>query len=132
MAFLLECETLVGRENVCIFTTVDEKPFRDLANRLVADKLVPAWFSEIRYIDWVGEHKDLRFVDDNIDNVIILDDYPPYIKQTQKHRLIEVSQYLDPYTHAMPDLGDKELESLIDKLKELVSDWVIVRLIMFS
>ncbi len=122
MAFLLEYETLAGRENVCIFTTVYEKWFRDIANRLVADKLVAAWFSGIRYIDWVGEHKDLRFVDDNIDTVIILDDYPPYIKQTQKHRFIEVSQYLDPYTHGMPDLGDKEFERLIDKLKEFISD----------
>lgn len=38
MAFLLECETLFSRENVCIFTTVDEKRFRDIENRLVADK----------------------------------------------------------------------------------------------
>ena len=89
-------------------------------------------FQKSVYIDWVGEHKDLRFVDDNIDNVIIMDDYPPYIKQTQKYRFIEVNQYLDPYTHAMQDLGDKELESLIDKLKEFISDWVIVRLVMFS
>jgi hypothetical protein len=54
--------------------------------------------------------------------VIILDDYPPYIKQTQKHRLIDVSLYLEPYTHAMPGLGDKEFERLIEQLKEFISD----------
>lgn len=42
LTFLLECEPLVGRENICIFTTVDEKWFRNIANRLLADKLVPA------------------------------------------------------------------------------------------
>lgn len=122
MPFLSQCEILFGRENICIFTTVDEKRFRGIAKRLVSDKLAPEWFSKIRYIDWVGEHKDLRFVDDDIDNVIILDDYPPYIKQTQKHRLIEVSQYLEPYTHAMPDMSDREFERLIEELKAFISD----------
>jgi hypothetical protein len=69
----------------------------------------------------VGEHKDLRFVDNDISNVIILDDYPPYIKQTQKHRLIQVNQYLEPYTHAMPDMSDREFERLIKELKRFVS-----------
>jgi hypothetical protein len=117
-----ECEKLFGHENICIFTTVNEKRFRDIAKRLVSDKLAPEWFSGIRYIEWVGEHKDLRFVDDDINNVIILDDYPPYIKQTQKHRLIQVNQYLEPYTHAMPDMSDREFEILIEKLKVFISN----------
>lgn len=110
MKFLCQCEELFGRENICIFTTVNETRFRHIADRLVSDGYAPGWFATIRYIDWVGEHKDLRFVDDNIDNVIMVDDYPPYINQTQKHRLLEVSQHLEPYTHAMPDMNDKELE----------------------
>lgn len=122
MPFLSQCEGLFGRENICIFTTVDEKRFRDIARRLVSDELAPEWFSEVRYIDWVGEHKDLRFVDDDIENVIILDDYPPYIKQTQKYRLIEVNQYLEPYTHAMPDMSDTEFVRLIEVLKTFISD----------
>lgn len=105
-----------GRENICIFTTVNEKRFREIAERLVSDELAPEWFSGIGYIEWVGEHKDLRFVDDDIDNMIILDDYPPYIKQTQKHRLIQVNQYLEPYTHAMPDMSDREFERLLEPL----------------
>ena len=121
MSFLNECENLFGHENICIFTTVNEKRFRDIARRLVSEELAPEWFSEIRYIEWVGEHKDLRFVDDDIDNVIILDDYPPYIKQTQKHRLIQVNQYLDPYTHAMPDMSDREFERLIEELKRFLT-----------
>mgnify|MGYP005877253515 CR=1 FL=1 len=91
MRFLCQCEQLFGIENICIFTTVNETRFRHIADRLVVDGYAPEWFAKIRYIDWVGEHKDLRLVDDNIENVIMVDDYPPYIKQTQKHHLIEVN-----------------------------------------
>jgi TFIIF-interacting CTD phosphatase-like protein len=69
----------------------------------------------------VGEHKDLRFVTKDIDRVIIVDDYPPYIKQTQKHRLVQIKQYLEPYTHAMPDMQDNELEVVLRILEELLS-----------
>lgn len=119
MRFLCQCEELFGKDNICIFTTVNETRFRHIAEQLVADGYAPEWFAKIRYIDWVGEHKDLRFVDDDINTVIVVDDYPPYIKQTQKHRLIEVIQYLQPYTHAMPDMNDKELECLLIKIREL-------------
>jgi hypothetical protein len=120
-SFLFECELLFGRENICAFTAVNEKRFRAIAQRLVADGYVPEWFAMIRYIDWVGEHKDLRFVREDIDRVIIVDDYPPYIKQTQKHRLVQIKQYLEPYTHAMPDMRDNELEVVLRRLKELLS-----------
>jgi hypothetical protein len=117
MRFLCDCEELFGKENICIFTTIDETRFRNIAERLVKDEFAPAWFATIRYIDWVGEHKDLRFVDDDINNVIIVDDYPPYIKQTQKHRLIQIKQYTLHYMHELPDSQDRELEAIIDKLK---------------
>lgn len=117
MNFLNECEKLFGRANICIFTTVDERRFRDIANRLVKDEYAPDWFSEIPYIDWVGEHKDLRFVADDISKVIIVDDYPPYIKASQQHRLIQIKQYLDPYSHQLPDTTDEELLKIIEILK---------------
>lgn len=58
---------------------------------------------------------------EDFDRVIIVDDYPPYIRQTQKHRLVQIKQYLEPYTHAMPDMRDKELEVVLRRLKELLS-----------
>lgn len=71
------------------------------------------------WVNWIGEHKDLRFVDDDINNVIIVDDYPPYIKQTQRHRLIQISQYVEPFTHALANLADNELSSTFVKLRDL-------------
>jgi hypothetical protein len=120
-SFLSQCELLFGRENICVFTTVNEERFRAIADRLVANGYAPKWFSSIRYIDWVGEHKDLRFIREDIDRVIIVDDYAPYVKQTQKHRLIEIKQYMEPYTHAMPDMSDREFERLIEELKRFLS-----------
>lgn len=120
LPFLTQCDAMFGHENICIFTTVPEKRFRAIASTLVAENNAPRWFEDIRYIDWVGEHKDLRFVHDDIEKVIIVDDYPPYVKQTQKHRLIQIPQYMEPYTHAMPNITDKELEILAEKLNDLV------------
>jgi NLI interacting factor-like phosphatase len=119
--FLEECEKLLGKEHICIFTTVPESLFRQIANTLVAEKLVPGWFSQIRYIDWVGEHKDLRFVDNDIESVIIVDDYPPYIKPSQKHRLIDIPQYLVSYTDELPDVDDCELEIVLKKLRLILA-----------
>lgn len=121
MSFLIECERLFGIENICIFTAVNETRFRNMAQRLFSDGFVPEWFAGVRYINWVGEHKDLRFIDDNINNVIMIDDYPPYIKQTQKHRLIKIKQYLEPYTHAAPDMADKELNRVLRQLEEFIT-----------
>ncbi|HEC75290.1 MAG TPA: hypothetical protein ENI26_13115 [Methylophaga aminisulfidivorans] len=117
MQFLKECEVLFGEENICIFTTVDETRFREVATGLVYEKYAPEWFFTIRYIEWVGEHKDLRFVDDDINRVIIIDDYPPYIKSSQKHRLLQINQYLDNYTHEAPDMSDIEFERVLELLK---------------
>lgn len=117
MSFLCQCETLFGVDNMCIFTSVPEEKFKEIANTLVRENVAPEWFTTLRYINWVGEHKDLRFVDEEINKVIIVDDYPPYIKQTQKHRLIEIGQYLEPYNHESPDFDDNELEAVLLKLK---------------
>jgi len=120
-SFLCQCDELFGKENICIFTTVNETRFRNIAERLVNDGDAPEWFTTIRYIDWAGEHKDLRFVDDDINTVVIVDDYPPYIKQTQRHRLIQIRQYMEPYTHGMPDMRDNELSVVLTKLEALIS-----------
>lgn len=81
----------------------------------------PDWFSSIRYVDWVGEHKDLIFVSDDISKVIIADDYPQYIKSTQKHRLIQIKEYIPPYSYEVPDVFDRELDRVIEKLKFFIS-----------
>lgn len=70
-AFLNECQAMFGVINICMFTTVPERRFRQIAKQLVADCYAPEWFKTVRYTDWVGEHKDLRFVSSDINQVII-------------------------------------------------------------
>ena len=65
----------------------------------------------------IREHKDLRFVDDNINNVVIVDDYPPYVKTYQMHLLIKIRQYVEPHTHEAADQTDSEFGFVIEKLK---------------
>lgn len=120
MQFLCQCESIFGQDNICIFTSVREEKFKEIAHTLVRENLAPEWFATLRYINWVGEHKDLRFVDEDINKVIIVDDYPPYIKQTQMHRLVEIRQYLEPYSHESPDVIDNEFEALLVKLKNFI------------
>lgn len=120
-AFLNECQAMFGVINICMFTTVPERRFRQIAKQLVAVGYAPDWFKTVRYTDWVGEHKDLRFVSSDINQVIIIDDYPPYIKQAQKHRLIEVKQYLEPYSHEEPDASDDELQKVLVKIKDMMA-----------
>lgn len=115
--FLEQCEAMFGRQNLCVYTTVNQDIFRQVAQRLSDEGYAPDWFSSVRYIEWVGEHKDLRFVCDDISKVIIIDDYPPYIKSTQKHRLIQINEYIPPYSHEAPDAYDREFERVIEKLK---------------
>jgi hypothetical protein len=50
-SFLSQCEALFGRENICIFTSVNERRFREIAERLVDDGFAPDWFARIPYID---------------------------------------------------------------------------------
>jgi hypothetical protein len=125
MHFLCEYELIFGKENICIYTTLNERRFRNIAEKLVLDGYAPSWFSTIKYIEWVGAHKDLRFVDDDIRNVIIVDDNPPYIKYSQKHRLRQIKQFMGPYTHAVPDMAGKEIETLLNQIKSFLNNHLI-------
>lgn len=118
MSFLSQCDELFGRDNICIFTTVPEPRFRDVAHRLVVDGYAPEWLKEIRYIQWTGKRKDLRFVDDDINRVIIVDDYSPNISDSQKHRLIPVAEYTGPQASVLPDTA---LARLLEKLESMHS-----------
>lgn len=46
--FLEKCSELVPR--IVIFTAVREEKFREIADRLVAESLAPAWFNELEYV----------------------------------------------------------------------------------
>lgn len=110
--FLEESKRLCGR--IVIFTTVKEDLFYEIAEILVNEGYVPAWFKEIEYVRWTGEKKDLKFIK-NVDpaQVILIDDYEEYVCEEQKSQWIEISQFGHPYSDS-----DNELKSVLIKLKE--------------
>ena len=110
--FLEESKRLCSR--IVIFTTVKEDLFYEIAETLVNEGYVPAWFKEIEYVRWTGEKKDLKFIK-NVDpaQVILIDDYIGYVCEEQKAQWIEISQFGHPYSD-----GDNELKSVLTKLKE--------------
>lgn len=58
--FLTRCAEIFPR--IVMFTTVKEDRFRTIARLLVDEGVAPDWFSDVEYITWHGETKDLRFV----------------------------------------------------------------------
>ena len=50
-SFLEKCALLFGKENICVFTSVDESRFRQVASQLVEEKRAPDWFGAVNYID---------------------------------------------------------------------------------
>lgn len=98
---------------IVIYTTLSERKFNEIANVLVKEKVVPDWFKDLEYINWQGEKKDLRYIDDNIDNILIVDDYEEYIMEEQKSQWIKINQFEYPYGKE-----DKELLKIIEIIKK--------------
>ena len=114
--FLETCWLMFGADNIVMFTTVDEKLFREIAHRLYREKHVPEWFTTVPYINWTGVIKDLCFVN-NIEpeRVILVDDYEGYIHPRQRGQWIAIKQFEHPYEI------DDELNHVVDDIKSKYS-----------
>lgn len=98
LEFLENCGELVGINNIVIYTTVSESKFREIAELLHSENIVPKWFLEIRYIQWNGNKKDLSFVDKRRPgNVLLIDDHEGYVCDDQKSSWVRAEQFAHPY-----------------------------------
>jgi len=115
--FLETCWLMFGADNIVMFTTVDEKLFREIAHRLYREKHVPEWFTTIRYINWMGDRKDLCFVN-NIEpeRVILVDDYEGYIHLIHRDQWVAIKQFEHPYEF------DDELKRVLHDIKPKYAD----------
>ena len=94
--FLKECNKLVDR--VVVYTTVKEEKFRPIAKLLVEEGYAPIWFSDIEYVNWSGEVKDLSFIPGaQVKDSFLVDDYHMYIAPGQESQWIEIQQFDYPY-----------------------------------
>lgn len=110
-AFLGGCKDITDR--VVMFTTVSEDRFREIAQLLVSESVVPPWFSAIEYINWHGKTKDLNFIPDSIaSEAVLVDDVAAYIATGQEKQWIEVQQFSSPYFDT-----DNELPFVLQQLQ---------------
>ncbi len=94
--FLTRCAQLFPR--IVIFTTVQEKKFREIAVLLVKERLVPTWFEDIEYIHWQGSTKNLEFVPESmIEEILLVDDFEQYIHPGQESQWLQIEYFDYPY-----------------------------------
>lgn len=101
-------------EHIYIYTAVSDARCHAIIYNLVARKLAPMWLSEISFVDWDREFKDLG----NIPNVaadrcLIVDDNRQYIKDDQVSQWIEIAKFEPPYPDTYRELN--RVQELIDR-----------------
>ncbi len=91
--FLVFCEKRFAR--VALFTTVDADDAREVVDHLVGNGHCPEEFAaRLEYIEWNGEHKDLRFIPDaNPEETLLVDDDAGWIDPSQHEQWIPVTPW---------------------------------------
>lgn len=114
--FLDDCRSWF--EELVMFTTVPEHRVRSIAMLLISEGSVPAWFADLRYVEWTGKTKDLAFVTANYGQALLLDDYGPYVHPGQELFWVEIPLFGSPYSSEDDGL---ELASrrLLDRIQVL-------------
>jgi hypothetical protein len=81
-----------GFERVVLFTCVQQAEALEILEDLARSGHVPReWLDRLEYIEWNGEHKDLRFVPGAApDEVLLVDDDPTWIRPDQRDQWIAV------------------------------------------
>lgn len=109
-----------GFERVVAFTTVKEPLFRQIAQRLVDEGVVPHWFAGIDYVRWSGPYKDLAFVSSTPGQVLIVDDHVDYIVPDQQQWWIAIPQFEYPYVSS-----DDGLSFALQKIRSCLDSYSI-------
>lgn len=82
---------------VVLFTTVPQPRALKIASLLAAEGYVPPWFADVRYVEWTGSTKDLRFVCPRLGQTLLLDDYGQYVHPGQLEFWVEAPLFKSPY-----------------------------------
>ena len=112
--FLAYCHERFGR--VALFTAVETPDAREVMDELLGRGDAPAaLIDRLEYVEWRGEHKDLRFVRDaKPEEVWLVDDDEEWIAPDQRDRWIPIQAWMGE-----PD--DRELERIKIELEQRLS-----------
>jgi hypothetical protein len=85
-------------ERVVLFTSVSKRIAYEVLDDLWQQGHIPKEFiDKVEYIEWEGEHKDLRYVPNTqYSEILLIDDDEGWIKPEQKTQWIAIGEY-DPY-----------------------------------
>ncbi len=101
---------------VVLFTAVPEFTARKAIVTLVESGHMPPGSEHLRYINWSGLYKDLRFVSrSNSEQILIVDDSPVVIHPDQLDQWIQVKSWEQPFGQ-----GDRELFRARSKILSLI------------
>lgn len=109
-------------DELVMFTTVDERLVRRIAELLVSEGQAPAWFSALRYIVWTGPTKDLSYVSPIVGQALLLDDHGPYVHAGQEHLWVKIPLFGSPYP-----ADDDALNEAIAQLGARICDLQVAR-----
>lgn len=95
--------------HVVLFTAVGKSRAMGILTQLVREGCVPEQTATMRYVDWDGEHKDLRFVQQffsevPLSDIFLVDDLEAYVMPGQRDQWVPIQSWASPYS-----LDDQEL-----------------------
>lgn len=81
-------------ERIVLFTCVASDDAEEVIQDLTGKGEIPPEFANrLEYLDWHGSHKDLTFITEEIETVVLVDDDPNWVKTDQRSRWIPIQPW---------------------------------------
>src|SRR5687768_14415082 len=80
-------------ERVVLYTAVDEERARSILTLLAEEGHAPPELAEIEIVEWDGDQKDLTFVAEDWQQVLLIDDREEYVVPSQRSQWIPIFEF---------------------------------------
>ena len=109
-------------EHVVLMTAIPEMLSRKVLTGLVDTEHAPPGIEHIKYINWEGQYKDLRYVSkENPEQVLLVDDNWTVIHPDQEEQWIPVLPWISPYPQSDQELVEVK-ERILEALRSSSSE----------
>ncbi len=114
-------------DRIVVMTCLEERKFREVAHVLCVEGSAPKWFENLEWINWskfyfVDQpqlYKNLKFINEDISNIYIIDDMERYIDPDQKSQWIPIESFSRPYRR------DKEFKRLMKVIETICTNYTL-------
>ena len=112
-------------DRIVVMTCLEERKFREVAHVLCVEGSAPKWFENLEWINWskfyfVDQpqlYKNLKFINEDISDIYIIDDMERYIDPDQKSQWIPIKSFSRPYRR------DKEFKRLMKVIETICTNY---------